>query len=115
MLLFGLGLVWFGWFSLVFLCSPFCPSTHSVDQAGLEPVCLCLLSAGIKGVRHHRLTGQVLWHRAKSICSNAHDATMNPFTHRATSLPTPLFDTGSPYVAQADLLSVRIIGMPYHT
>jgi hypothetical protein len=40
------GLVWFGlvWFGLVlvfqdrvFLCSPGCPGTHSVDQAGLEP------------------------------------------------------------------------------
>jgi hypothetical protein len=37
------GLVWFGlvWFGLVFrdrvsLCSPDCPETHSVDQAGLE-------------------------------------------------------------------------------
>jgi hypothetical protein len=37
------GLVWFGlvWFGLVFrdrvsLCSPGCPGTHSVDQAGLE-------------------------------------------------------------------------------
>ena len=29
----------------VSLCSPGCPGTHSVDQAGLE-------SAGIKGVRH---------------------------------------------------------------
>jgi hypothetical protein len=37
------GLVWFGlvWFGLVFrdrvsLCSPGCPGTHSVDQAGLK-------------------------------------------------------------------------------
>jgi hypothetical protein len=37
------GLVWFGlvWFGLVFrdrvsLCSPGCPETHFVDQAGLE-------------------------------------------------------------------------------
>jgi hypothetical protein len=36
-------LVWFGlvWFGLVYrdrvsLCSPGCPGTHSVDQAGLE-------------------------------------------------------------------------------
>ena len=34
----------------VSLCSPDCPGTHSVDQAGLE---LCLLNALIKGVRHH--------------------------------------------------------------
>ena len=39
-------LVWFGlvWFGLVFrhrvsLCSPACPGTHSVDQAGLELKC----------------------------------------------------------------------------
>ncbi|GAB1296005.1 Glutamine--fructose-6-phosphate aminotransferase [Apodemus speciosus] len=40
----------------VSLCSPGCPGTHSVDQAGLElkkSACLCLPSAGIKGVRHH--------------------------------------------------------------
>jgi hypothetical protein len=39
----------------VFLCSPGCPGTHSVDQAGLEHrdhACLCLLSAGIKGICH---------------------------------------------------------------
>ena len=39
----------------VSLCSPGCPGTHFVDQAGLEhrnpPV--CLPSAGIKGVHHH--------------------------------------------------------------
>ncbi|GAB1294594.1 DNA topoisomerase 2-binding protein 1 [Apodemus speciosus] len=37
----------------VSLCSPGCPGTHSVDQAGLElqkSACLCLPSAGIKGV-----------------------------------------------------------------
>jgi hypothetical protein len=40
----------------VSLCSPGCPGTHFVDQAGLETqksACLCLPSAGIKGVRHH--------------------------------------------------------------
>jgi hypothetical protein len=40
----------------VSLCSPGCPGTHSVDQTGLElkkSACLCLPSAGIKGVRHH--------------------------------------------------------------
>jgi hypothetical protein len=34
-----------------------CPGTHSVGQAGLKlrnpPACLCLPSAGIKGVCHH--------------------------------------------------------------
>jgi hypothetical protein len=38
----------------VCLCSPGCPGTHSVDQAGLElRACLCLPIAGIKGLRHH--------------------------------------------------------------
>jgi hypothetical protein len=40
----------------VSLCSPGCPGAHFVDQAGLKTqksACLCLLSAGIKGVRHH--------------------------------------------------------------
>jgi hypothetical protein len=52
----------FFFFFLVFrdrvsLYSPGCPGTHAVDQAGLElrnpPACLCLSSAGIKGVHHH--------------------------------------------------------------
>ena len=36
------------------LCTD-CPGTRSVDQAvlGLRSPCLCLPSAGIKGVRHH--------------------------------------------------------------
>jgi hypothetical protein len=36
----------------VSLCSPGCPGTHFVDQAGLELkfACLCLPSSGIKGV-----------------------------------------------------------------
>jgi hypothetical protein len=41
----------------VSLYSPGCPGTHFVDQAGLDrtqkSACLCLPSAGIKGVRHH--------------------------------------------------------------
>jgi hypothetical protein len=40
----------------VSLCSPGCPGTHSVDQAGLKlkrSTCLCLPSSVIKGVRHH--------------------------------------------------------------
>jgi hypothetical protein len=41
----------------VSLYSPGCAGTHSVDQAGLElrnqSACLCLPSAGIKGVCHH--------------------------------------------------------------
>jgi hypothetical protein len=33
------------------LWSPGCPGTHSIDQTGLKrSTCLCLLSAGIKGV-----------------------------------------------------------------
>jgi len=57
--LFGwFGLVWFlGFFrARVSLCSPGCPGTHSVDQAGFKLkkfACLCLPSAGIKVVRHH--------------------------------------------------------------
>ncbi|GAB1294636.1 Dedicator of cytokinesis protein 3 [Apodemus speciosus] len=38
---------------MVSLCNPGCPGTHSVDQAGLElktSTCVCLLSAGIKGI-----------------------------------------------------------------
>jgi hypothetical protein len=36
---------------------PGSPGTHSVDQAGLDlrSACLCLSSAGIKGVSHHCL------------------------------------------------------------
>jgi hypothetical protein len=30
------GLVWFGFQDRVSLCSPGCPGTHSVDQAGLK-------------------------------------------------------------------------------
>ncbi|GAB1296543.1 Polycomb protein Suz12 [Apodemus speciosus] len=40
-----------------FQCSPGCPGTHSVDQAGLElrnPPASASQSAGITGVRHHR-------------------------------------------------------------
>jgi hypothetical protein len=41
----------------VSLCSPGCPATHFVDQAGLElrnlPASVCLPSAGIKAVSHH--------------------------------------------------------------
>jgi hypothetical protein len=40
----------------VSLCSPGCPGTHSVDQAGPRTqrfACLCLSSAGIKGMCHH--------------------------------------------------------------
>jgi hypothetical protein len=48
----------------VSLCSPGCPGTHSVDQAGLElrSACLYLPSAGIKGVRHHCPTRAFLLH-----------------------------------------------------
>jgi hypothetical protein len=38
----------------VSLCSPGCPGTHFVDQAGLELRNLPASSAGIKGVYHHR-------------------------------------------------------------
>jgi hypothetical protein len=44
--------------SRVTLCSPGCPETLSVDQAGLDlkrSTRLYLLSAGIKDVHHHHL------------------------------------------------------------
>jgi hypothetical protein len=39
---------------------PGCPGPHSVDQAGLtqKSDCLCLPSAGIRGVRHHTRLGR---------------------------------------------------------
>jgi hypothetical protein len=44
----------------VSLCSPGCPETHSVKQAGLElrdpPACLRLPSPGTEGVHHYCLT-----------------------------------------------------------
>jgi hypothetical protein len=49
------GWFWFG-LVLVSLCSPGCPETPSVDQAGLElrdPPDRCFSSAGIKGVLYH--------------------------------------------------------------
>lgn len=44
------------WFlEMVSQCSPSCPGTYCVDQAGLElrASLVCLLSADIKGMRHH--------------------------------------------------------------
>ena len=38
----------------VSLCSPGCPGSHSVQPGCRGLVCLCLSSAGIKGVDHHR-------------------------------------------------------------
>jgi hypothetical protein len=52
---FVFGLFCFVW-DRVSLYSPGLPGTHSVDQAGLGTqkfACLCLPSAGIKGVCHH--------------------------------------------------------------
>jgi hypothetical protein len=46
----------FGFRERVSLCSPGCPGTHFVDQAGLElrnPPTSASQSAGIKGVHHH--------------------------------------------------------------
>ena len=38
----------------VSLCNPGCPGTHSVDRPQTQkPTCLCLPSAGIKGMCHH--------------------------------------------------------------
>jgi hypothetical protein len=56
--LFGCLVGWFGFFrDRVSLCSPGCPGTHFVDQAGLKLRNLpasasCLPSAGIEGVCH---------------------------------------------------------------
>jgi hypothetical protein len=60
----------FGFFFLIYLfraefllCSPSCSGTYYVDQAGLEFTkihCLCLLSAGIKGVHHYQLAFLIL-------------------------------------------------------
>jgi hypothetical protein len=50
----------------VSLCSPGCPGSHSVGQAGLElkrSTCLCLPSAGNKGVRHHCLVPTIFSRR----------------------------------------------------
>ena len=56
-LLFVCFLVLFFFRDRVSLYHPGCPGTHSVDQAGLDrtqkSACLCLPSAGIKGVCHH--------------------------------------------------------------
>jgi hypothetical protein len=52
----------------VSLCSPGCPGTHSVDQAGLEhkkSACFCLPSVGIKGRHHHCPKEQKITKRAK--------------------------------------------------
>jgi hypothetical protein len=48
----------------VSLCTPDCPGTHSVDQAGLrtqKSACLCLPSAGIKGMHHRARLFAELW------------------------------------------------------
>jgi hypothetical protein len=48
--------LFFVFWDRVSLCSPGCPGTHFVDQAGLwtqKSACLCLPSAGIKGVHHY--------------------------------------------------------------
>jgi hypothetical protein len=58
----------------VSLCSPGCPGTHSVVQAGLElkrSACLCLLSTGIKGVCHWQtvLVWTCMLHTCKHVYS----------------------------------------------
>lgn len=45
----------FFWDSVSLCFRPDCPDTHYVDQARLELTCLCLQSAGIKGIHHHCL------------------------------------------------------------
>jgi hypothetical protein len=46
------GLVWFGFSRRVSLCSPGCPGTHSVDQAGLELRNLPNSASQVAGSRH---------------------------------------------------------------
>jgi hypothetical protein len=54
LLLFFVVVVFYVFQGRVSPCSPGCPGTHSVDQAGLiSEIRLCLPSSGIKGVRHH--------------------------------------------------------------
>jgi hypothetical protein len=72
----------------VSLCSPGCPGTHSVDQAGLElwnPPSLCLPSAGIKGMCHHCparcsvLATEIIWGQWDgSMCTDACCQTWRP-------------------------------------
>lgn len=49
-----------------------CTDTHSqknLDQAGLrDPSCLCLLSAGVKGVRHHTWLKHLYIKETPSLC-----------------------------------------------
>ena len=55
---FRLLLLLFCFFRMVSLCGPGYPGTSSVDQVALELTeitCLCLLSAGIKGMCYHAL------------------------------------------------------------
>jgi hypothetical protein len=67
--LFGwFGLVWFGlvWFGLVwffetvFLCSPGCPGTHSVDQTGLEHRNLPASAFQVLGLKASATTARLL-------------------------------------------------------
>jgi hypothetical protein len=45
----------------VSLCSPGCPGTHSVDQAGLRNLPASAPRAGIKGLCHHCLALEALF------------------------------------------------------
>jgi hypothetical protein len=77
------GLVWFGFvfWDRVSLCSPGCPGTHSVDQAGLELRNLPASASRVLGLKAHTTTpglhlvlcicSCVQWH--KSILSSASD------------------------------------------
>ena len=74
---------------MVSLCSPSWPETHSVDQAGfkLSSTCLCLPSAGIKGVCHHLLAihgilflrVMVSWHQRVTISIKAELCQFNAY------------------------------------
>jgi hypothetical protein len=56
-------LVWFGFFQdSVFLCSPDCPGTHSVDQAGLELRNLPASASQVQGLKVCATTAWLITH-----------------------------------------------------
>jgi hypothetical protein len=78
----------------VSLYSTGCPGTHFVDQAGLETqksACLCLPSAGIKGVRHHArqriflITTCMGWFTLHALLSSICRDSIERETHKKTS------------------------------
>lgn len=65
-------------------CPVGCPGIHCVDQIGLELslTCLCLMSAGIKGVYHHSYlwcSFKTWFFTASNICLTSHNLRMFPY------------------------------------